>query len=263
MAFTPFVDDLAGIELLLFLVAVLLAYVGVQGFWAIRNDRPEDLRRALRGSAIPAGGLGVVILGLALWGEMTWPFLPSDGMSGYNIFFFDPMLLLGIVLGAYALSAYRDLPLQYVGLIALVAGAATAFYGWTGFTATPAFTKEPFDTFLLYGAFGLSGVLALPATLLVDRYLRAEVLGTAPWTISVGVPRAVLPRMNARGAQPVVPTPSPRGPTDTVATAHPPAWVQVALVAFPVAMVLASIAALWFFGTTLPGHLGHGPASAP
>jgi len=42
-----------------------------------------------------------------------------------------------------------------------------------------------------------------------------------------------------------------------------PAILQVMVLAFPVFMALASFAALYFFGTTLPGHLGSGAANAP
>jgi len=259
MAFTTFIDDLALVEVLLLLIAAVLAYAGVRVFWAIRQDRPDDVRRILQGSAVPVAGLGLTTLLLALWGEMTWPFLASDGLAGYNIYFFDPMVLLGVVLVGFGVAAARSLPLQYLGVAALIAGGVAAFYGWTGYTASPAFTKEPFDAFLLYGAFGLSGLLALPTSVLVDHYLAATARGDAPWVIGLrGVGHGTVRRLDQRAAQAMT---SP--PVEPVVTRRAPAWVQIALLAFPVAMTLAAIAALWFFGTTLPGHLGAGPSAAP
>jgi uncharacterized membrane protein len=263
MAITPFLDDLALVEVLLFLTATILAYASVLAYWAVRNDRSDDLRRVLRGSAVPVGGLGAAALLLALWGEMSWPFLASDGLAGYNIFFFDPLMLLGLVLVAYAVAVTRGVPLQFVGLLALASGAVVAFYGWTGYTASPAFTEDPVYTFLLYGAFGLAGLFALPATVAVDHYLRAKDRNEAPWVLS-NVVAVRLGRMGSRAAMPIVPDPNLIERAGApVHSFRPPAWIQLVLVLLPVALVLASIASLWYFGTTLPGHLGAGPGAAP
>jgi len=268
MAFTPFLDDLGLIEVILLLAAAVLAYGGVMAWWAIRTNDPKGLRGVLRGMAVPLGALGVTTTVLALWGEMTWPFLSSDGMGGYNIFFFDVLFLMGLVLLAYAISAYLSLRLQFAGLFAFIAGGVTLFYGWTGYTATPAFTKDPFDTLLLYAGFGLAGILSLPATVIVDYYLARVDALRAPWSVThvVAAPR---PRaMGARAAQPVVaaragtPSPPAEAPV-TVVRYRVPLWVQSLMLVFPVMMALAGIAALWYFGVTLPGHLGNGPGSAP
>ena len=264
MAFTPFIDDLALIEVFLLLVASVLAYSGVRVWWAAAKNRPEELRKVLKGTGVPIGLVGSATLVLALWGEMTWPFLTSDGMGGYNIFFFDPLLLMSFVLLAFSVSAVLSLKLQYVGVFAMVAGAATIFYGWTGYTANPAFTKDPFDTLLLYAGFGLAGILALPASLAVDYYLEKTEAGVAPWTVgraSILTPPAT---WGARGAQPVVPGATATSEADSPApTFRMPYLLHALMLAFPVIIALAGIAALWYFGVTLPGHLGSGPANAP
>ena len=197
---------------------------------------------------------------------MTWPFLASDGLAGYNIFFFDVLILFGIVLMAYAVSAYLNVRLQYVGLLALVAGAVTIFYGWTGYTASPAFTKDPFDTLLLYLGFGAAAMFAFPATLIVDYYLGATDALKAPFT-SARWAAFGLRHLGTRGAQPVVPgqTESSTDPRDheTRSSYHVPIWAQTLLLLFPIFMGLAAIAALWYFGVTLPGHLGAGAGGAP
>ena len=266
MAFTTFIDDLALVEVLLILGAVIFAYGGVMAWWNIRKNDAKGLRNVLRGMAIPLGALGVVFISLALWGEMTWPFLASDGMAGYNIFFFDPMLLFGLVLISYSISAFLNVRMQYSGMFALVAGGATLFYGWTGYTATPAFTKDPLDTLLLYVAFGGTGIMLFPATLVVDYYVAATEAMKAPFT---SVPHAVmggLRRFGARGAQPVVPgnVANTKAPVeDAKPVYHFPIWAQSLVLLFPVVAGLAAIAAFWYFGITLPGHLGAGAGAAP
>jgi uncharacterized membrane protein len=258
-----FVDDLALVEALLGLIAVLFAYAGVRVWWAIRTNDAKDLRAILRGMAVPAGALGSVILLMAMWGEMAWPFPGGYGLAGYNIFFFDPMVLLGAILVAYAVSAAYGAKMQYVGLMAFVAGIATAFYGWTGYTASPAFTKDPFDTFLLYGAFAGMAVFTFPATVAVDHFLDATERGVLPFSILqrfFGHGAAL--RAAQRGAQPVVPGLAPTTP-EAVSTYRCPSWVQTLVLLLPLFAALAAIASFWYFGTTLPGHLGAGPGAAP
>lgn len=263
MAFTVFLDNLALIEVLLLLVAAVLAYAGVRVWWVMRSHQPESLRRMLKSTAIPIGAVGFITLGLAMWGEMTWPFLASDGMAGYNIFFFDPLVLLGIVLVAYSITAYMSLRLQYVGVLALVAGGVTVFYGWSGYTANPAFTKDPFYTLLLYAGFGLAGILALPATILVDWYMSAVDAGRAPWKLSQP---SLAPRtrgLGVRAVQPVGPSGSAATEESTELGFRMPLVLQGLVLLFPVFIALAGIAAFWYFGVTLPGHLGGGASAAP
>ncbi len=264
-----FIDDLALVEVLLAFVAALFAYSGVLIWWAIRKDDPAGVRRVLKGAAVPLGALGGAMLFLALWGEMAWPF--PAGMAGYNIFFFDPMLLLGVVLVAYAVSAQFSLRTQYVGLLAFLAGAVTIFYGYTGYTASPAFTKDPFDTLLLYMGFGAAGLFAYPTTVVVDYYLGAQEAGRVAFA-SLGRTVSLPTRgLGTRGAQPIAPgvTGSPTPTTTPTSNAAEgaafrfPYWAQLLVLLFPVFATLAGIAAFWYFGTTLPGHLGAGPSKAP
>ncbi len=267
MSFTTFVDDLALVQVLLALVASVLAYAGVRVWWALRTNDPEGLRGVLRGAAVPMAGLGLVALVLALWGEMTWPFLSSDGLGGYNIFFFDPIVLLGIVLVSYAATVVLSAKLQYVGLIAFVAGAVTMFYGYTGYTASPAFTKDPLDTLLLYLAFGAAGLFALPASIVVDYFLGASDAGRVPFAFAIGRSQRRGTGLGTRAVQPVVPavdvaSNAAEDRTEST-TFRVPAWAQALVLLFPVFVALAGIAAFWYFGVTLPGHLGSGPAGAP
>jgi len=265
MAFTPFVDDLALIEVFLMLAASILAYSGIRVWWAARSNKAGDLRKVLKGTAIPLGLVGGVTLILALWGEMQWPFLTSDGMGGYNIFFFDPLVLFSFVLLGFAICAAASIKLQYVGVLALVAGAVTMFYGWTGYTANPAFTKDPFDTLLLYAGFGLAGVVALPASVVVDYYLDRVEAGLNPWSFSTTATLTSPANWGTRAAQPVFPgaAPASEAPAPSPLAVRMPYILQGLVLLFPVIVALAGIAALWYFGVTLPGHLGGGAGAAP
>jgi putative membrane protein len=261
-----FIDDLALIEVLLLLVATVLAYAGVRVWWAMRSHQPESLRRMLKSTAVPVGAVGLITLGVAVWGEIAWPFPAALNMAGYNIFFFDPLLLCGLVLVAYGISAYMTLRLQYVGVFALVAGGVTVFYGWTGYTASPAFTKDPFDTLLLYAGFGVAGILAFPATVIVDWYLSAVDAGRHPWKLAKSTTVARVRGLGVRAAQPVAPAGGSATSTTDLVTElkyRMPKIAQAVLLLFPVFIALAAIAAFWYFGTTLPGHLGKGPGAAP
>jgi uncharacterized membrane protein len=267
MGFTVFIDNLALVEVLLLLAATIFSYGAVLGYFAVRRNDAKGLRSVLRGMAVPLGGVGAVTLALALWGEMTWPFLASDGLGGYNIFFWDVLVLFSTVLLAYAIAVYANLRLQFVGLLALVAGGVTAFYGYTGYTASPAFTKDPLDTLLLYVGFAAAGIFAFPATVIVDYFLAASDAEKVPFAFSRGMAtRAVGLHASARGTQPVTP-----GRAGAVAPAEDeggsayrvPIWAQTLLLLFPVFMGLAAVAALWYFGVTLPGHLGSGAGAAP
>jgi uncharacterized membrane protein len=259
-----FIDNLALVEVLLLLGAAVLAYSGVMIWWAVRTNQDTSVRRILRGTGVPVGAVGLATTALALWGEMTWPF-PAT-MAGYNIFFFDALLLFGLVLTAYATCAYMGARLQSAGLFALVAGGATAFYGWTGYTAAHAFTTHPFDTLLLYAGFAMAGIFAFPTTVVIDYYLDSVDAKKAPFLTTRAAANARPRGLGTRAAQPVVPSReagavavTEEAPKDY----HVPLWVQTLLLLFPVFMALAAIAALWYFGTTLPGHLGGGPGAAP
>lgn len=257
-----FVDDLALVEVLIGLVALLFAYSGVRVWWAIRTNAPADLRAILRGTAIPAAALGSITLAIAMWGEVVWPFPAGFGLAGYNIFFFDPMVLLGTLLVAYAVAAASGAKMQYVGLMAFAAGIATAFYGWTGYTSSPAFTKDPLDTFLLYGAFAATAVFAFPVSVAVDHFLDATERAITPFSVLQRLGRGLPLRLAQRGAQPIVPALAPTSDRFT-STYHCPGWVQTLVLLLPLFATLAAIAAFWYFGTTLPGHLGGGPSAAP
>jgi uncharacterized membrane protein len=253
-----FIDNLALTEGLLLFAAAVLTYLGVSVWWAMRTNQPDKVHAALKGGALPIGAIGFTGLVLGFWEEMVWPYPAS--MGGYNILFNDMTVLFGVVMLSFAVVAYIGLRLQYVGVFAFMAGAIVFFYGWTGYGFH--YTKDPFDTLLLYGSFGLAGVVCLPATIVVDYYVGTVAKSSTAWRTSS--PSFFGRRaMGARAATRVglSPTAEPSGASTTSLRFGMPIALQLLVWVFPIVMALAGIAAWYYLGVTLPGHLT--PGSTP
>jgi uncharacterized membrane protein len=247
-----FIDNLALTEAFLLFAAAVLTWTGVASWWWIRKNEPEKVRTAIRGGAIPVGSVGVAAMILGLWSEMVWPY--PAAMGGYNILFNDMTLLFGMVMVTFAVSAYLGLQLHYVGVFAFTAGAVVILYGWTAYGMN--YTKEPFDFLLLYLGFGVAGVFALPATAVLDYYLGTVSKSDSLWrsdTASSFGRRA----LGVRAVQKIAGEASPE-PTVAALKYRMPIYVNLIVLAFPLFMALAGIAAWWFLGTTVPGHLTPG-----
>ncbi|HTT14651.1 MAG TPA: DUF981 family protein [Thermoplasmata archaeon] len=159
-----FVDDLTLILDLLILLTVVVFYTALC-VWV--EYRRKDLDRAmahLRGGSMMMGVLGGAIGLVALWGELTWP-LPGS----YNLFFFDPLFMLSLILVGFALAVHRNYPTHMVGLFSAVASSGIIYYGARAYILH--LTLDPLETFLLYLGFGAAGIAAYPATLFVDWFI--------------------------------------------------------------------------------------------
>jgi putative membrane protein len=257
-----FIDILALEQVTLLLAAVVLAYVGVLGLFAMRRNDALGVKETLRSAAVPVTSIGAIATVFGVWGEMVWQY-PAMGKIGlgYNIFFNDIYLLFGVSLLVVGVSMALSLKLQYAGLFALVAGGVTISYGYVGWQM--AYTKDPLETFLLYGAFGLAGVLSLPATFVVDHFL-ANPVGT-PVPVGTGVPvfrRNPSFQGSTRAVQPIVPmdTSGNPDPATTVLTRlRLPLYVSIPVLVFVATMALAAVAALFYLDSTLPAHMASAP----
>ena len=253
-----FVDILAFEQATLLIAAVVLVYVGIIGLLAIRRNDPSGLKSVLRGGAVPLASVGAIATALGVWGEMAWPY--PTGLTVYNIFFTDVYLLFGITLVVVAISMALSLKLQFADLFAAVAGAVTIGYGWNGYQL--GLTKDPLETFLLYGSFGLAALVAFPATVLVDHYLThadgtKAVFGTG---VSLAF-RTPSIQASTRAAGPVVPSVgvSSAESTDFPLRFRLPYYVPIIVLVFVVAMSLAAFAAFGYLNSTVPGHLASPP----
>jgi putative membrane protein len=250
-----FVDFLAFQQVTLLIAAVLVGYTGISVMLAMRRDNAAGVKGALKSAAIPLGSLGAIATSLAVWAEVAWP-LPGS----YNILFTDVYLLFGVTLVILAVSMATASKLQFAGLFAFVAGGVTIAYGWSGYQL--GMTKDPLETFLLFGAYGLSGILAFPATFITDHYL-AHPDGTA-FALSAGVasPRRRSIQSASRAVQPIVPSDT-SGTPDPANSIRPifrvPVYINATLLVFVAMMALAGIAALFYLDSTLPAHLASAP----
>lgn len=170
-----FVDDL-GLQLILIgLVALTLFYVGVRTFFRYRAGGSDKAANELKSSAPLIAIFGFIVLVLGIYGELAWPLFAGTAGVRYNILFYDPTMLFGMTLFAFALALAFNLRTQYVGLFAMASGAVTMYYGVHGYLL--GMTNEPLSLLGLYLAFGLAGVMTFPMTLVIDRFMAAR---TAP-----------------------------------------------------------------------------------
>ena len=220
-----FIDDLSIITDLLILVPCLVFYTG---FMVWLNMRKKDVPRAqahLREGGIMLGILGAVIGVYALVGSLTWPLNvtvtlpsgPTNVLASYDLFFFDVLVLLSVLLVAFGVSVALRLPTHFVGMMAVVIGFGVGFYGYRGYTMSPALTLDPLQTFLLYLAFGGMAIFSYPATLYVDWFVNGP---TKP------------------ESSPLASDPTPRAQYR---------WMWIILIGIFLAVaVLAGIAAVWY-----------------
>jgi len=251
-----FIDFLAFQEALLLIAAVIVGFVGVSAYFAMRRNDAEAVKAALKSGAVPVGAIGSIATVLAVWAEVTWPF--PTGLTSYNILFTDVYLLFGLTLVILAVSMATSTKLAYVGLFALVAGGITIGYGWNGYVLH--MTKDPLQTFLLYCAFGGVGIFSFPATVITDHFL-AHPDGTAfAFGSSAAVARRRPSLQGASRAVQAIPGAGADGEEPTVRSKfHIPAYVTATLWFFLLVVALAAYAAFMYLETTVPGHLANAP----
>ena len=224
-----FVDTLAFQLFSLAFVSGLLFYSGVVGYVTYLRHGARATFDHLKGQAVPLGGLGVIIGSIGLWGEIVWP-LPGS----YNILFFDPYVLLGVVLVAFSISVFFRWRTQYVGLLAAFVGLLSIYYGANAYNL--GLTKEPLAMFLLYLAMGGTAVFTFPVTLWLDRYVIAPVASPDPPAADAASTAQKVAAMTSE--------------------------VKVLFGLFLIFLLFAAgsaIAALWIGGGALPQHLTTAP----
>ena len=181
-----FIDNISLIVNLLILAAVGIFYTG---FYAWFNFRRKDLDRAMTG--MRSGALLLVILAtiigiVAVWGELTFP-LPGS----YNVFFFDPLALLALLIEAFGLAVLLRLPTSFVGVFGVVVGCGVIFYGVRAYQLH--LTSDPLETLLLYLAFGALAIGSLVPALFVDWFIMGPKMPNVQPIASTEIP--AYPRM--------------------------------------------------------------------
>jgi putative membrane protein len=156
-----FIDDLAMELFTLALVGIVSVYMTASVYLEYRKNGAKNIEEILKPGVFPLGVLGVVILIMGFYGEMTWP-LPGS----YNILFYDPYMFIGMILVMMAIAIGYRQKLQYVGILAFFAGIIAIYYGANAYIDK--MTSSPIAMLGLYIAFGLTGVFTFPTTLIYD-----------------------------------------------------------------------------------------------
>ncbi|MGC2288827.1 MAG: DUF981 family protein [Thermoplasmata archaeon] len=221
-----FIDDLSLLIDLVILVCASVFYTGALVWFEIRRKDPVRAYSALKSGSVILGLLGLVIGVFAYWGETTWPITGFPTATSYDLFFFDALMLLALLLVAFAVTVRMKLPTHFVGMFSVIIGLGILFYGVRAYQI--GLTEEPFETYLLYLAFGGMAILVYPATLFIDWFV-----------VGPQVP----------GADPL---PSPATPN------YPWIW-RILLGVFMLAVVLAGVAAVLYGINIVWAHLAAPP----
>ena len=169
-----FIDDLAMELFTLSLVGVVSIYLTGSVYIAYRKGI-KDIEEVLKPGVYPLGILGGIITIMGIYGEMTWP-LPGS----YNILFYDPYLIIGLILIIMAVSIAMKQKLQFTGILALFSGLIAIYYGANAYIDK--MTSSPIAMLGLYIAFGLTGVFTYPTTLIYDM-LPGKAKVSKLWTV--------------------------------------------------------------------------------
>ena len=156
-----FIDDLVVELFTLIFVAVLTLYMTLGVYVGYKRHGETNIYSHISPGIIPLAILGIFIIIMGLFTEFTWT-LPGS----YDMLFGDPYVLLGVVILGFAISIQFKQKLQYVGLLALLVGIMGVWYGINGFQL--GLTKEPIALLGMYLAFGFTGILSYPVTLILD-----------------------------------------------------------------------------------------------
>ena len=168
-----FIDTLAIELLFISMTTVMILYLTVDAYIRYRTTDGGNIVEYLKDGIMPIALMGGLILIFGIYSDLTWPLqinspnaAANAGFAGYNILFFDPLVLMGIVTLAFAFSVKYGHRLQTFGIMALYSGVFNMYYGWMGYLQGK--TSEPFDMLLMYVAFGAVGILSYPLTMMAD-----------------------------------------------------------------------------------------------
>lgn len=153
-----FVDMLTDELIALGISGLVIAYMVFNGYRAVKRGSKPNLKAGIA----PIALLGLYIFISGLWGQFAWP-LPGS----YNILFYDPFVLAGILLLSFAWSLGKDLDLRGTGAFAFLLGIFTIYYGYAGYSL--GMTTSPIALLGLYSLFGFAGVLGCPVSMMLER----------------------------------------------------------------------------------------------
>jgi len=162
------IDNLSIVVDLLVVLMVAVFYTGGLVWFNYRRKDLDRAEKSLREGAWLIGFLGALIGILAIWAETTCP-LTFGSSTVYNVFFFDPLVLLAFLAIAFAILVTFRLPTHFVGFLGVVVGIGVLYYAIHGYQL--GLTKDPLETLLMYCAFGGVAILLYIPTLFLDWFI--------------------------------------------------------------------------------------------
>ncbi|MCL4319884.1 DUF981 family protein [Cuniculiplasma divulgatum] len=172
-----FIDDLAFELLTMSLAALMILYMTLGIYVGYRRNGDKDIEGHLKPGMAPLTLLGVVMLALGLYGEFVWP-LPG----AFNILYYDMYTLVAIVVLAFAITIRLGYKMQYVGLFAAYSGVMAIYYGFRAYQLS-LIGSTTLELFLMFVAFGATGIMSYPVTLIIDRIPQRGNPKWIGWTI--------------------------------------------------------------------------------
>ncbi|EQD41567.1 membrane protein containing DUF981, partial [mine drainage metagenome] len=155
------------------MTTIMILYLTVDAYIRYRTTDGANIVEYLKDGIMPIALIGGLILIFGIYSDLTWPLqinspsaAANSAFAGYNLLFFDPLVLMGIVTLSFAITVKYGHRLQTFGIMALYSGVFSMYYGWMGYLQNK--SSEPFDMFLMYVAFGAVGILSYPLTLMAD-----------------------------------------------------------------------------------------------
>lgn len=156
-----YIDDLAFLLFTISFAGFILLYT-ISSMYLLYRRKRHDYVDHLEGASVPMMLVGGYLIVSGFIGQWTWP-LPGS----YNILFFDPLVMFGLVVLAFALAIRFKVNLEYAGFFGLMVGIVTLIYGYQGYSI--GLTLEPLALLLLYVFYGIAGIFAYPVALIADR----------------------------------------------------------------------------------------------
>jgi putative membrane protein len=174
-----FIDDVIFFLFAISLSGYLLFYTILSIFFIYKKNN-KNLIEYLKGASIPIGVLGACITLFGIINQVTWA-LPGS----YNILFFDPFTLFGILLLSFSIVTQYKAKFEYIGIIGLIAGFIAIIYGISGYMI--GLTQSPIDLLLMYLFYGIAGIFSYPMALILDRMLNMKKDITVKWKLIIAI----------------------------------------------------------------------------
>ncbi len=155
---------LENVDFLLFLLgaaSAIIFYLTVVSFARYIKPEKVDMYKIVSGGIMP-----ILIIGICMFLISAYIKVTMQMPEPYSYLILNPLMAASIVFMSFALVVWAKQEVHYVGLLALLTGLLTLYYGVAGYQL--GITSVPTDFGILYASFGMVGILAFPVSLIMD-----------------------------------------------------------------------------------------------